>query len=98
MYVFNGFVYGENPQESIKVETVKPLNDMTMLVGFSNGEIRLFDASILNGPVFQSLRDQEIFNNPKIDHGVVTWKDGELDCAPEYMYKNSYKYHVENLA
>lgn len=24
--------------------------------------------------------------------GVVTWLDEEIDCAPEYMYTNSYEY------
>ena len=27
-----------------------------------------------------------------LDHGVVTWKDGEIDCSPEYMYDHSYEY------
>ena len=29
----------------------------------------------------------------KVVDGVVTWKDEEIDCAPEYMYLNSYEYH-----
>ena len=23
----------------------------------------------------------------------ITWEDGEIDIAPEYLYKNSYKYN-----
>lgn len=63
-----------------------------MLVTFSNGETKLFDATILTGQVYESLKDDKIFKNPVIEHGVVTWNDGDIDCSPEYMYKNSYEY------
>jgi len=94
MYVFNGFVCGGEPSEQIKIISVKSLNDMIMLLTFSNGETRLFDATILNGEVFEPLKDNNIFRNPIIDHGVVTWLDGQIDCAPEFMYENSYAYDV----
>lgn len=61
-------------------------------VTFSNGETRLLDATELNGPVYEELKAPEIFNDITIDHGVVTWKDGEIDCSPEYMYDISYEY------
>ena len=37
-------------------------------------------------------RDQAIFQKPEIDHGVVTWMNGEIDCSPEFMYDKSYEY------
>lgn len=92
MFVFNGIVYGGEPKETLKVINVKILPDRIMLITFSNGEIRLFDSTILNDGVFEKLNDETVFNTAKIDHGVVTWLDGELDCAPEFMYKNSYEY------
>ncbi len=94
MYVFNGFIYGGEPSEQIKIISVKPLNDMIMLLTFSNGETRLFDATILSGEVFEPLKNDNIYKNPIIDHGVVTWLDGQIDCAPEFMYENSYTYDV----
>ncbi len=94
MYVFNGFVYGGEPSKQIKIMSVKPLNDMIMLLTFSNGETRLFDATTLSGEVFKPLKDDSIFKNPAIDHGVVTWLDGQIDCAPEFMYENSYAYNT----
>lgn len=33
-----------------------------------------------------------LFNSVAVDHGVVTWLDGDIDCAPEYMYTHSYAY------
>ena len=92
MYVFNGFVCGGELSEQIKIISVKVLNDMMMLLTFSNGETRLFDATILAGEVFEILKEEKIFKNPIIEHGVITWLDGQLDCAPEFMYENSYVY------
>ena len=67
---------------------------MIMLVSFSTGEKRLFDATILQGEVFEPLKKEDVFKNPVIDHGVVTWDDGNIDCAPEFMYDNSYEYSM----
>ncbi|MBQ9662336.1 MAG: DUF2442 domain-containing protein [Oscillospiraceae bacterium] len=92
MYYYNGFVCGGEPEEAIKVIKVKPLQDQIMLLTFNNGETRLFDATALTGPVFSALQDDQVFMSPVLDHGVVTWKEGEIDCAPEFMYKNSFDY------
>ena len=92
MYYHNGFVIGGEPKEAIKVTRVKTLPDRMMLITFNNGETRLFDATQLNGPVFKALENEDIFMSPVLDHGVVTWLEGEIDCAPEYMYRNSYEY------
>ena len=94
MYIRNGIVYGGEPEQSIKVEQVKILPDMMLLIQFNNGELRLFDATVLAGPVFEPLHDEQVFSAAVIDHGVITWKDGEIDCAPEYMYKHSYEYSM----
>ena len=92
MYIMDGIVYAGEPTESLEVTKVKPLDDMIMLVTFSNGETKLFDATILTGQVYEPLKDDKIFKNPVIEYGVVTWNDGDIDCSPEYMYKNSYEY------
>ena len=63
-----------------------------MFLTFSNGETSFFDASILMGEVYEALDDIEVFKSSAIDHGVVTWVDGTIDCAPDYMYEHSYKY------
>jgi hypothetical protein len=38
------------------------------------------------------LADEKIFMAAKVDQGVVTWCDGEIDIAPETMYRDSYQY------
>ncbi len=92
MYIFNGFVYGEEPQKSIKIDSMKILPDRIMLLTFSNGETRLFDADELEGEVFEPLKDSHVFEDAVLARGVVTWKNGEIDCAPEYMYDKGYEY------
>lgn len=94
MYIMNGIVYGGEPVASTEISSVKVLDDMIMLISFSTGETRLFDATILQGEVFEPLKREEIFKNPIVDHGVVTWDDGNIDCAPEFMYNNSYEYSM----
>jgi hypothetical protein len=47
---------------------------------------------MLEGPVFEPLNNEEVFKSVYVDDGVVTWNNGEIDCAPEYMYQSSYAY------
>ena len=94
MYQLNGIIYGDNEQESIKVESVKVLPDYIYLVTFNNGEIRVFDLTELSGPAFEGLKEKHVVENPEIDHGIVTWADGSIDCSPEYMYDHSYQYSM----
>lgn len=93
MYVINGIVYADSEAESVSVKDAKVLDDMIMIITFSNGERRLFDATELKGEVFLPLRNNDIFKEFKIEFGTITWKDGEIDIAPEYLYKNSYQYN-----
>ena len=65
---------------------------MMMLLTFSNGETRLFDATVLDGAAFEPLKDEAVFEGATLEYGVVTWKNGDIDCAPEYMYEHSYEY------
>ena len=95
MYIKDGIVYGEDTSKPIKIDSVKVLPDRMMIVTFSSGESRLFDTTTLSGPAFRPLEDPEVFNNPVIDHGVITWMDGEIDIAPESVYRKSYSYSKE---
>lgn len=92
MFSLNGIVYASEKTENIQVVSAKLLDDMMLLLTFSTGEQRIFDATILTGLAFTPLSDEHIFKNCKVVEGVVTWLDEEIDCAPEYMYANSYEY------
>ena len=92
MFIKNGICYAGKMEEGIKVIAVKPLMGMMMLVTFSTGEKRLFDATLLNGAAFEPLMEEIVFSSPTLFHGVITWKDGEIDVAPETVYEESYAY------
>ena len=81
----------------LKVVDAKVTDYLMMLITFSNGEKRVFDATVLTGSAFEPLEDIDIFNNFKIVHGAITWMNEEIDCAPEYMYEHSYAYPGSRL-
>ena len=98
MFILNGIVYASERPENIEVTQATPLEDMMMILTFSTGEQRLFDATVLTGPAFQPLADTKVFNPCKVVDGVVTWMDEEIDCAPEFMYEHSFPYNREKEA
>lgn len=66
---------------------VEPVNHLELAVRFLDGleGTITIKSSYLTG-VFESLKDTEYFNQVYVDHGVVMWP-GELDLAPDAMYK-----------
>lgn len=99
MYVIDDVCYAGSFQKGIKVTAAKPLRGGMMLVTFSTGEQRLFDTTQLQGAAFAPLANEAVFSHPTIFHGVITWKDGEIDIAPETVYQQSYAYDaMEHLA
>lgn len=92
MYIVDDICYAGELTENIKITSAKPLRGRMMLITFSTGEKRIFDATELEGSAFKPLEDEKIFNNPSIFHGVITWNGGEIDIAPETVYKKSYAY------
>ena len=94
MYIVDDICYAGKIEDGIKVIEVKPLRGRMMLVKFSTGETRLFDTTTLEGSAFAPLADERVFNNPVLFHGVITWNNGEIDIAPETVYRDSYAYDV----
>ncbi len=95
MYILNDICYAGELNDSIKVVDVKPLRGFMMLVTFSTGEKRLFDVTRLQGSAFEPLKDENVFMNPVLFHGVITWNNGEIDIAPETVYRESFAYESE---
>ena len=93
MYIMNGIAYAHEPSESIKVKSLKVVGELCLLLTFTSGEKRIFDASnLLQYPVYEPLEDPEIFNQAYIENGAVIWQHGDIDIAPEALYNQSYKY------
>ena len=79
-----------NTELPIVVLKAQPLSDRRLIVIFSTGEKRLFDAKKLTGPAFEPLKDEKIFSDIFLRDGVITWDNENIDIAPEYVYSNSY--------
>ena len=97
MYVKNGICYAGELEPGITITGAKPLDGGVVLVTFSTGEKRLFDTTEFDCEVFKPLADPEIFRNPVIAYGTITWDNGSIDIAPETVYLKSYPYDSETL-
>ena len=73
MFTLNGIVYASEKPENLQILSAKPLDDMMMILTFSTGEQRLFDATVLTGSAFAPLADEKIFKDCKVVDGIVTW-------------------------
>lgn len=96
MYIKDGICYAGEMEKDIKVADCKPLTGGMMLVTFSTGEKRLFDTTLLSGSAFAPLKDEKIFSHPTVFNGFITWDNGEIDIAPETVYRESYVYDEQN--
>ena len=93
MYIINGIVYAGEMKEGIYVRDFRILQNLYMLVTFSTGEVRVFDAAeLLQYPVYASLADNAVFRSAKVEDGILVWQNGEIDIAPEALYERSYPY------
>ena len=95
MYVIDDICYAGELVEGIKVSEAKLLRGRMLLITFSTGEKRLFDASCISGSAFEPLADEKVLGDFAIFNGVMTWCNGEIDIAPETMYKESFPYSEE---
>ncbi|WP_427501314.1 DUF2442 domain-containing protein [Methylomonas sp. MED-D] len=72
-----------------EITAVQVQPEYHLLLSYSNGEMRLFDAApYLERGVFTCLKDFRLFSQARLAFGTVTWP-GELDIAPETLYLRS---------
>lgn len=93
MYIKDGIAYAGENAPAIKVSGIRPMEDFLLWIRFSTGEARVFDFKpLLDSPAFAPLKDETVFRGVYIDYGVAVWMDGDVDIAPEYLYRNSVSY------
>ncbi len=71
---------------------VIPIGGFILEFVFKNGHRGQINFSRYFGqnPVYDRLRtDKELFNSFKIESGILTWANGEIDIAPETIYHDS---------
>ena len=94
MIVRDGKCYAENPLPVLKITGFETFAPHQMRVVFNDGETRIFDGrTLLKGEAFAPLADADTFADCRLDYETLTWLDGELDVAPEFVYENSMTCH-----
>lgn len=94
MFEMNGILYADDPSRELEIQSARVTGDHIMLVTFSTGETRLCDFTEMydDVPAFAPLHDERTFKDFRIDHGILTWRDGDIDVSPSYLYAHSYEY------
>lgn len=89
MYIIDGVAYAGEKKPAIKISGVKPMKNYKLWVRFNTGEAKVFDFKLLlNSPAFAPLADESVFNSVYIDYGVTVWNDGDIDIAPDLLYRD----------
>ena len=77
--------------ESPDVVRVKPEENYTLRIWFSNGEKGILDMKpYLDKGIFRELRDLPMFNSVRPFLGTVQWAN-EADLCPDTVYLDSVK-------
>lgn len=97
MYILNDIAYADEfVDKEIKVKEIKIITELCMLITFSTGEKRIFDAKFLTQyPAYKKLEDFELFKTAYIENGIIVWDNGSIDISSYTVYKNSYEYDSE---
>ena len=73
----------------LDVVSVKTEPGHRLVLGFENGERRVFDLTpYLDQRPFVRLKSLPLFSMAKVEHGTVVWP-GYIDIAPETLYDRS---------
>jgi hypothetical protein len=80
------------------VTNVRAAADYRLIIGFDNGECRVFDARpLLTIGRFQALASPGAFRNVRVAFDSIAWENG-LDLDPEYLYVRSEPIPCEQAA
>ena len=94
MFEKDGIAYASETADDLAVTECRAVGDGILIVTFSTGETRLFDSTCLLGiPAFAPLADESVLEGFRIQDGILTWLDGEIDIAPQAVYSRSYEYN-----
>ena len=77
--------------ELIWITAAKVLEGHKLHLTFNNGACKVFDfAQVLakGMPIFEPLKNLTVFRNIVLDGWTVTWQDGTIYIAPEYLYEH----------
>ena len=85
----NGICYADDPMPSLKIIDARFLPHWLVEASFNNGEHRVVDFTpLLSSPAFRPLQDYAEFAAGRLEFGTLTWRNGEIDIAPEWVYEH----------
>ena len=87
--VRDGICYADSLAPVLKIVAAENVGDYLVGVWFDNGRHCLFDGRNLEGEVFEPLKTPKDFSNWTLDSETLTWQNGEIDIAPEYVLEHS---------
>lgn len=71
------------------VKDVQPREDYTLLLTFSDGTRKVYNARpLLDKAIYSKLKSLSFFLCAKAEYGTVIWND-DIDIAPEHLYEYS---------
>ena len=80
------------------VKSVEAIEDYRLILGFDNGETRVFDVEpLLAVGRFRDLASPRVFRTARVSFDTVEWENG-LDLDPEYLYERSEPFSAEQTA
>ena len=81
-----------------RVIDVVPLDDYKLLLTFTSGERRKFDAKPLLGmAVFEPLNNKSFFQSVKVAYGSILWPQ-DIDYCPDTLYMESVPIKGQDVA
>ena len=80
-----------NNNKLIWIVEAEALAHHLLRLKFSDGSVRMFDCKplIAQLPAFKELQNEAVFRKIALDGWTVTWLNGTIDIAPEYLYEKS---------
>ena len=72
----------------IWVTSAKTVAGHKLELTFNDGSVKIFDCTPLieRYKIFEPLKNESVFENFSLDGWTVTWLDGQIDIAPEYLF------------
>lgn len=76
--------------ELIWVTLAEYLGGHKLGLSFNDGSRKVFDFSplIKKFPLYKDIEPTEKFKDFTVTDWTVSWENGEIDIAPEYLYEN----------
>ena len=80
----------KNTKEPIHVVAAEAQKNYLLQLTFNDGSMKTFGCKpfIRQYPAFAPLKDEKVFQDIALDGWTVTWDNGSIDIAPEYLYEN----------